>query len=358
MARRRRLTPPQSDFLDQPAAPPAPAPGPLSAPPIAQVAGEAATSAALEALSEEMARARAQGRLLENLPLEAVDAAYLVRDRIGVAPEEQTALVESLRARGQQTAIEVVDLGADRPGPRYGLISGWRRLKALRQLHEETGEARFAEIRARVTRPGETSEAYLAMVEENEIRVGLSHYERARIAVRAVEEGVFAHDRAALDTLYASASRARKSKIRSFVALVRQLDGALSFPVAIGERLGLDLARRLGEEPGFAKRVARALKAAAPADAEAEQAALKKMLKPGPVASPPAPSAEAADAPADSATAARRGSPAPQAGAGGAEPGGIALSWDEDAKELRLSGPGVTPAFRQALENWLSDRSQ
>lgn len=347
MARRKRLTPPRADYLEAAAPAPAAAPGPLSAPPIAQVAGEVASSAALEALSEEISRARADGRFLENLPLAAVDAAYLVRDRIGVSDEEQAALVASLRARGQQTAIEVVDLGAGRAAGRYGLISGWRRLTALRQLHEETGEARFATVLARVTRPGEASEAYLAMVEENEVRVGLSHYERARIAVRAVEEGVFAHDRAALDALYAAASRAKKSKIRSFIALVRHLDGALAFPMAIGERLGLDLSRRLGEDRGFAKALARTLKAARPASPEAEQAVLKRALREEVGGSTPAP-APAKDKPRT----------VPQADAETtqhASSGAIALDWQPEAQELRLSGPGVSEAFRSALEQWLKD---
>lgn len=347
MARRKRLTPPRADYLEATAPAPGPAPGPLSTPPIAQVAGEVASSAALEALSEEMARARADGRFLESLPLAAVDAGYLVRDRIGVSDEEQATLIASLRARGQQMAIEVVDLGASRHGGRYGLISGWRRLTALRQLHEETGEARFATVLARVTRPGEASDAYLAMVEENEVRVGLSHYERARIAVRAVEEGVFAHDRAALDALYASASRAKKSKIRSFVALVRHLDGALSFPVAIGERLGLDLARRLGEDRGFAKALVRTLKSARSATAEAEQAVLKRALREEADAGTPAP----APAPAEdkSRAAPQADTKATPRAAGSA----IALDWQPEAQELRLSGPGVSEAFRSALEQWL-----
>ena len=344
MARRKRLTPPRADYLEAAAPAPSAAPGPLSTPPIAQVAGETASSAALETLSEEMARARADGRFLESLPLAAVDAAYLVRDRIGVSDEEQAALTASLRARGQQTAIEVVDLGAGRAGGRYGLISGWRRLTALRQLHEETGEARFAAVLARVTRPGEASEAYLAMVEENEVRVGLSHYERARIAVRAVEEGVFPHDRAALDALYAAASRAKKSKIRSFVALVRHLDGALAFPMAIGERLGLDLARRLGEDRGFAKALARALKAAGPADAEAEQVVLKRALRAGTGAGAATP-AEGTPRPA----------PAERPRATGAAAGPISMDWQPEAQELRLSGPGVSAAFRSAVQQWLKE---
>lgn len=346
MARRRRLTPPQAGYLDRSDASPAPSSGPLGMPPIAQVAGEASATAALEALSENMRAARAEGRLVERLPLDAIDAGYLVRDRIAVAEEDQEALVQSLRARGQQTAIEVVDLGEGRGEGRYGLISGWRRLTALRQLHGETGEDRFAGVLARITRPGEASDAYLAMVEENEIRVGLSHYERARIAVRAVEEGVFRHDRDALDALYASASRPKKSKIRSFVTVVRQLDTALTYPAAIGERLGLDLARRLAEERGFAGAVGRALSAARPADAEAEQAVLKRLLRGGgaaPVARKDARGDVSGDVP---------GAPAPASGVKPKAASGQ-ITLDTRKNEIRLSGPGVTEDFREALESWL-----
>ena len=100
-----------------------------------------------------------------------------MRDRIAVAPDDLAALTESLRARGQQTPIEVVDLG----GGQYGLISGWRRISALRALLDETGEAQFATVLALLRQPADASAAYVAMVEENEIRIGLSYYERARL---------------------------------------------------------------------------------------------------------------------------------------------------------------------------------
>ncbi|WP_425041387.1 ParB/RepB/Spo0J family partition protein [Primorskyibacter sp. S187A] len=284
MARRKRLTPPRPDYLESES--PAPKGGPLSMPPIAQVAGEAASSAALQTLSDEMARARAEGRFIETLPLDAIEAHHLVRDRMDVSDEDQAALIASLQARGQQTPIEVVSLGEGR----YGLIAGWRRLMALRHLFEETGAARFGTIEARITRPGEAAEAYCAMVEENEIRVGLSYFERARIALRAVEEGVYPDLSAALNSLYSSASRPKKSKIRSFVSLVQALDGVLQFPTSIGERLGLGLAKALSEDAALPAQITSALQAASPASAEAEQDVLRQsLIKPKiPETTPPA----------------------------------------------------------------------
>ena len=212
-------------------APPAPAP-------IAQVSGDASARAALTDLAAEMEAAREQGLMLENLPLGAIDIGHLVRDRMVQDEDEMAALMASLEARGQQTPVEVVRLPDPKGGKTHGLISGWRRLTALTRLYEGTKEARFATVRARVVAPESAQAAYVAMVEENEIRVNLSHYERARIALRAVQEGVYESRREALLSLYNAAPRAKRSKIGSFMTLVERLDPVLCFPTAIPEKLG------------------------------------------------------------------------------------------------------------------------
>lgn len=272
MAKRKRLTPANPVFLSDDA----PAPRPTHTAPIADVAGEASARAALQEVTETLTRAREEGRLVLALPLSQIDLGYLVRDRLPVDDEEMTALLDSLRARGQQTPIEVAPLGEGR----YGLISGWRRCSALARLHAETGEDRFATVQALVRQPDQSSAAYLAMVEENEIRVGLSFYERARIVARTVENRVYSSQTDALRALFASASRAKRSKIKSFVSIVEALDGSLRFPQAIGERLGLQMAKALDEAPGLAGRLRRALKQAEPDTPEAEQAVISATLKP------------------------------------------------------------------------------
>ncbi|WP_260349875.1 ParB/RepB/Spo0J family partition protein [Alloyangia mangrovi] len=234
---------------------------PRRAAPIADVAAGAAASAALEELSERWEAARREGKLVLEIPLEQIEMTHLVRDRIAEDPEEAQALRDSLRARGQQTPIEVVAL----PGrAAYGLLSGWRRCRALAALREETGEARFGTVQALLRRPEDGHAAYVAMIEENEIRANLSHYERARIVVKAAERGVFASEKSALATLFASVPRARRSKINSFIAIVKSLDRALRFPEALSERAGLELAQQLRDRPGIAQEIAQALKAAPP----------------------------------------------------------------------------------------------
>ena len=321
MARRRLAPLPEGFATDVPraehSAPAFPTPGP-----IARVAAEAAGQAALDEMAEALRRARDEGRMVIDLPLAAIAPDHLARDRIPAEDEEMTALRESLRAHGQRAPVEVTPV-AMRPGGAlpWGLISGWRRLAALKALHAETGEDRFATVRALVRRPETAADAYVAMVEENEIRLGLSHYERARVAARATERGVFPSEKAALLALFATASRAKRSRIRAFLDLYHALDGSLRFPAALPERLGLRLveAVRAGQGAAIAEAVARA----DPATLEAEAAVLAGFLA----------------APRPARSAAEEILP------------GVALetALEGRALTLRFRGAGVTPALRDAV---------
>jgi ParB/RepB/Spo0J family partition protein len=261
MAKRKRLTVPGAvDFEIGESAPavandPPALFAPLGAPPIARVAAESAASAALTDLARELTEARDSGRLIQALALDLIDTDYLVRDRVHADPEELEALMASMRQRGQQVPIEVTAL----PNGRYGLISGWRRMTALRRLAKYGPE--FTKVLAILRRPDTAATAYLAMVEENELRVGLSYYERARIVLRATEQGVFPDTQTALARLFAPASRAKRSKIGSFFRIVHALDGTLRFPSHIPERLGLTLSRALDQDTGLATAIADSLEA-------------------------------------------------------------------------------------------------
>lgn len=317
MAKRKRLSPARIGiWSDSDEDSGALAAGP---PPIAHVAAEASVVSALEEVTAELTLARTEGRLIQAIPLDVIDADYLVRDRMLAADDELSALMASIEARGQQTPIELVAL----EDGRYGLISGWRRLTALRRLYQETSEDRFSLVQALLRTPENASDAYVAMVEENEIRVGLSYFERARIALKAIEQGVFADRRAALQGLFGSASRARRSKIGSFMPVVEALEDVLRFPASIPERLGLRLSKALEVRASLTNELKRALQKGAPQSLEDEQAIITSVLSPS---ASPAPAVEEI------------------------APG---LYLRSTKQSLTLSGSALTPELRQQLAEWL-----
>lgn len=355
MAKRRRLTAPKPEFFETEAAAPRADRKP-ALPPIAQVAGDSAATAALGELSATLQAARDEGRLIQSLAPEDIDAGHLVRDRLVAEEDDLQVLETSLRARGQQTPVEVVDRGPE-AAPRYGLISGWRRLTALRRIARDVPQTR---VLALVRAPRGASEAYVAMVEENEIRVGLSYYERGRIVEEAVTQGVFPDRRRALQALFANVSRAKRSKIGSFAAIAAALDGTLRFPTALGERLGLDLARYLAEDPARIPALRSALSAAPAATADEEQARLAAAMAPVPSAGSGETGQEPAD-PAAQASEGRGADPAPASDVPAqskAVRSPVAIVYDPAQGRLVLSGPGVDADLQLALRRWLAARGQ
>ncbi|WP_166418683.1 ParB/RepB/Spo0J family partition protein [Cochlodiniinecator piscidefendens] len=226
-------------------------------PPIAQVAADAAGEMAVsrvetrvenaqdKADAERLRKADREGLLVQEILLGDIAADHLSRDRVMLDAEQMEELKSSIRQHGQRTPIEIM-----RTDDGFGLISGWRRLKAIGELFVETGSESFSHIRAFIREPESAPDAYVSMVEENEIRADLSQYERGRVAAVSTAQGVFASVEAAVDALFASASKAKRSKIRSFAAIHDALGDLLSFPGALSERTGLQLASALRARGG------------------------------------------------------------------------------------------------------------
>ena len=287
------------------------------------------------------------------LPLDRIETAWLMRDRTHPGTEDDpefTALLDSLRRNGQRSPIEVVETGQGR----YGLISGWRRLTALRQLHEESGDARFATVLAFVRQPASSEDAYVAMVEENEIRLGLSYYERARIAAKSVEAGAYPDTKAALQSLFAAASRAKRSKIGSFLTLYRVLGDTVRFPQALTERLGLSLAKLVEADEAAGERIRARLEDGRPATAEAEQSLFSAFIE----SDSAAPARREQTGKAGPERPPRKKQPDKQAPVSAAAKleicPGIFLAQHGD--RLELSGPAVDPEFR-ATAGSVADRN-
>ncbi|MDQ7069245.1 MAG: ParB/RepB/Spo0J family partition protein, partial [Rhodobacterales bacterium] len=242
------------------------------------VASEAAATSALDHLAYELHDARVSGRMVIDIPLAEIQVDYIERDRVALSDEDMNTLKQSLVSRGQQTPIEVVERKIKGPNSSYGLISGWRRYCALAALFEDTKDPQFGRVKALLRQPEDLPATYLAMVEENEIRANLSHFERARIVVKSVDQAVFETDKAALNGLFGAVSRAKRSKIKTFMPIVRMLDGVLGYPETLSERLGLTLSHALVGNPAIVSDIAEALILSRPEDGEAERAVITEVL--------------------------------------------------------------------------------
>lgn len=283
MAKRRMLEVPSSDALQRmeeefrretPGGR-----GPVA--PIAQVAADAAgvfdprpaadraEAARDRADAQALRAAQGRGLVLLDLPLDEIDADALVRDRVALNPEEMAELKGSIAQNGMRLPVEVFLRPGE--GTPYGLLSGYRRLMALRALRAATGDSRYDRVRAILREPAAMGGSFAAMVEENEIRASLSHYERGRIAVIAAQQGAFAGVEAAVDALFPMASKAKRSKIRSFALIFEELGDMLKFPDQITEKAGLRLASALRDGGEAAVRAALAQQDAASAEDEAAQ---------------------------------------------------------------------------------------
>ena len=285
MAKRRSLEIPSSDHLQrleeefrrETVAPRA------GVAPIAQVAAETAAAfdprpaearaeAARDRTDAEAFRdARGRGLVMLDLPLSDIEADALVRDRMAIDPEELEELKASIARNGLRLPIEVFARQGE--GAPWGLLSGYRRLMAVRALASDGLPAR---IKAVVREPDAMGGAFAAMIEENEIRAALSHYERGRIAVIAAQQGAFPNAEAAVDALFPVASKAKRSKIRSFALIFEELGDMLRFPDQIREKDGLRMAQALRD--GAESRLREALARQVPVTPEDEAALIADVL--------------------------------------------------------------------------------
>jgi ParB family chromosome partitioning protein len=322
---------------------------PRTTAPIADVAFDAANTAAMTEMADTLQAAQSEGRMIVALPLDQISGDYLVRDRLAIDPDEMNTLVASLRARGQQTPIEVVSIGSVNK-PQFGLISGWRRLQALRCLADETENPKFMKVLALQRTPVDAADTYLAMVEENEIRVGLSYYERARVTAKALEQRVYKTEKQALNGLFGSVPRAKRSKIKTFMRIVDAFDDVLLFPSAISERSGLALARALQEDSNLAGQVRAQLMVASPQSADEEMEVLRAVVE-----SKPEVSALTNEKPTD--PEARRSDDSPVSSRAAREPLARGLHAQSHADgRLTLSGPALTVDLRARLTVWIAQQ--
>lgn len=252
--------------------------------PIATVASEAAEAYQPgtpeqrrdEAQAAAFRDAEEQGRVIKLIGLDEVEPVSIPRDRMVLDKESLEELEYSIGLHGVRLPIEVYEIKDPAQGKRFGLISGYRRLIAQQNLYQRTGADNLAQIKAVVRDPEQMGGAFVAMVEENEIRQDLSHYERGRIAAIAAQQGAFANTEAAVSEMFAAASKAKRSKIRSFAMIFEELGDMLRFPEGMREKDGLRLAQAL--RGGAEARLREVLGSGQGVDAKSEWALIEAVL--------------------------------------------------------------------------------
>lgn len=222
-------------------------------------------------------RLRQAGLLLEEIDIDQIDEEHFVRDRIAHDEDAFHELRSSIYASGQKTPIEVTVISDPDEPLRYGLVSGWRRLRAIREIFCETRDPGFATINARVLQH-DVSSALVALAIENEVRKGISPFERALFIRRTVEAGAFASVDQAILSMYGQASAAKQSKIRTLVRLADFIGAIIIHPDCITEQIGLRLVKYFDAGAGDLK--ARKMLEEAPKDRtkSEELALLRKYL--------------------------------------------------------------------------------
>ena len=209
------------------------------------------------------------------IPLGAIEAEALTRDRATSDEDALAELQRSIAANGLRLPIEIFPI-RDAPG-RYALISGHRRLTTYRRLHDLSADpAKYAAIPAFIRRPDSVEAAFTAMVEENEIRAELSPWERGRIAVAARDAGVFDTVDAAVETLFASGSAIKRRRLRTLAALVESMDGILGAPETLSLRQALRLAAAV--QRGYAELICHALEESSLRTPDAQWATILPIL--------------------------------------------------------------------------------
>ncbi|MEP5152821.1 ParB/RepB/Spo0J family partition protein, partial [Planktotalea sp.] len=219
-----------------------------------------------------------EGRELLSIPLADIDPRAMIRDRTHIDADEMAELVASIEAHGMRLPIEIYRRETVGQGEApFGLLSGFRRYEAVRQIAGRSADPKWQNITAIERDPDALGGAITAMVEENEVRSNLSHYERGRIAVVAAQQGVFNSTEEGVNTLFAVASKAKRSKIRAFALIFEELGDVLIYPEALKERDGLRLASALRNGSDIALRDC--LERGSFEDAEAEWAALEVVIE-------------------------------------------------------------------------------
>ncbi|MFN4156755.1 MAG: ParB/RepB/Spo0J family partition protein [Paracoccaceae bacterium] len=163
------------------------------------------------------------------IPIAEIDAGALPRDRRVMAEDDITILQDSIRESGLRQPVEVFAHPSPKSPFPYGLISGFRRLTAVTRLGHTT-------VPAFVRTPETFDQAFAEMVGENEIRVQISPWEKARLVQTAVDGFYYPTPDAAIAALFPMLSRQSHYRMRGHVDVIEALGGLLTTPEQLSSR--------------------------------------------------------------------------------------------------------------------------
>ena len=216
---------------------------------------EAAIRDENDRLAHEYVGLKKDGAIVGRVLVNEIHLTKLTRDRSNAVDPELDELKASIREVGLSNPIHVEEV---KPGY-YELIQGFRRWSAYKGLLVETGDDAYARIPAVLVANGAAlDQLYRRMVDENLVRKDISFAEMANLATHyARETKVSVPD--AVDALFASAGRQKRSYIRHFAELLRKIGRELKYPEVIPRALGLRLEKALDADAKLAARIATVL---------------------------------------------------------------------------------------------------
>ncbi|MEM9576968.1 MAG: ParB N-terminal domain-containing protein [Pseudomonadota bacterium] len=240
---------------------------------------EAAIRAENDRLAHEYVALKKNGQIVGLVDVQAIRTDKLIRDRTAQRDPELDELKASIKAVGLSNPIRVEEVEGG-----FELIQGYRRLSAYRELFAETGDAAYARIPATLEARGAQVETlYRRMVDENLVRRDISFAEMAQLAMsygaRTGQTIGYAGD--PVDLLFASAGRQKRSYIRHFAQLLREVGDTLKHPEGIPRATGLGLVKLLDAQPRFAGQLRALLKGHPDRDAQTELSLLRQALASG-----------------------------------------------------------------------------
>jgi ParB family transcriptional regulator, chromosome partitioning protein len=185
-----------------------------------------------------------------HLPLSEIREDALLRDRCHLDPIALEDLAASNARDGLRQPIEVWALSQPSATQRYGLISGLRRLTALRLLNQRNPGS-HGTIAAFLRTPASIADAMAQMIAENEIRENLTPWERGLTLAAAVAQDLFPTIDAAVAALHPTATKQKRTRLRSLALVAEELEGCITTPELLSqtqiERLAACLRGGLGD---------------------------------------------------------------------------------------------------------------